>query len=156
MKKYKISFLFFALLFLISSCKKTSILDQSPQDQYSDPVLWSDIALADAYLLETYHGANTGFTQTLLSSVTDEAHSTFDHGAEVYTQGNISPDNSAPWDGGETNLPYWDTYFADIQKLNIFLSKIDGVADTYPAAQKAAIQAKASIMKGEALFLSAF
>src|SRR3954464_4143041 len=98
MKKFKSVFGFLALLVLFSACKKTSILDQSPQDQYSDPVLWSDIALADAYLLDTYHGANTGFTETLLSSVTDETHSTFDHGAEVYTQGNITADNSAPWD----------------------------------------------------------
>ena len=92
----------------------------------------------------------------MLSSVTDEAHSTFDHGAEVYVQGNISPDNTAPWDGGETNLPYWDNYFANIQKINVFIEKIDGVGDAYPASEKPAIQAKTSVMKGEALFLRAF
>ncbi len=156
MKKFKLIFIFFALLFLVASCKKTSILDQSPQDQYSDPVLWSDTALADAYLLGTYHGANIGFTQTMLSSVTDEAHSTFDHGAEVYVQGNISPDNTAPWDGSEYNLPTWDTYFGDIQKINVFITKIDGVAEVYPESEKAGIKAKAAVMKGEALFLRAF
>ncbi|MEJ7589521.1 MAG: RagB/SusD family nutrient uptake outer membrane protein [Ferruginibacter sp.] len=156
MKKLKLIFIFFALILFVSSCKKTSILDQSPQDQYSDPVLWSDIALADAYLLDTYHGANTGFTQTMLSSVTDEAHSTFDHGAEVYVQGNITPDNPAPWDGSEYSLPMWDTYFAAIQKLNVLIVKIDGVADVYPQSDQAAIRAKAAVMKGEALFLRAF
>jgi hypothetical protein len=156
MIKYKITISIIAVLALFSACKKNSILDQAPQNQYSDAVLWSDINLADAYLLDAYHGAAMGYTQTMLSSVTDEAHSTFDHGAEVYTQGNISPDNNAPFNGGETNLPYWDTYFSNIQKINIFLSKIDGVADMYPASQKASIQAKASIMKGEALFLRAF
>ena len=156
MIKYTINIGFFAFLILFSACKKTSILDKAPQNQYSDAVLWSDINLVDAYLLDAYHGTMMGYTQTMLSSVTDEAHSTFDHGAEVYTQGNISPDNNAPWNGGDTNLPYWDMYFANIQKINIFLSKIDGVADTYPASQKASIQTKAAVMKGEALFLRAF
>ncbi len=156
MIKYKISIIILTILVLFSACKKTSILDQTPQDQYSDAVLWSDIGLADAYLLDTYHGTDMGYTQTMLSSVTDEAHSTFDHGAEVYTQGNISPDNTAPWDGPETNLPYWDNYFANIQKINVFLEKIDGVADAYPESEKPSIQAKASVMKGEALFLRAF
>lgn len=142
MIKYKISIRIPTILMLFSACKKTSILDQAPQNQYSDAVLWSDINLADTYLLDAYHGTMMGYTQTMLFSVTDEAHSTFDHGAEVYVQGNISPDNTAPWNGGETNLPYWDTYFANIQKINIFLGKIDGVADKYPASQKASIQAK--------------
>lgn len=97
-----------------------------------------------------------GYTQTMLSSITDEAHSTFDHGAEVYVQSNISPDNTAPWDGGETNLSYWDNYFANIQKIKVFIKKIDGVPDAYPQSEKLAIQAKASVMKGEALFLRAF
>ncbi len=156
MIKYKITISILTMLVLFSACKKTSILDQVPQDQYSDAVLWSDIGLADAYLLDTYHGTDMGFTQTMLSSVTDEAHSTFDHGAEVYTQGNISPDNTAPWDGPETNLPYWDNYFANIQKINVFIEKIDGVADAYPESEKPSIQARASVMKGEALFLRAF
>ncbi len=155
MKKYKLILHFFAFLMLFSACKKNTILDQAPQDQYSDAVLWSDIGLADAYLLETYNGSNIGFTQTMLSSVTDEAHSTFDHGAEVYVQGNISPDNTAPWDGPETNFPYWNTYFANIQKINVFLKRIDGVADAYPESEKPAIKARAEVMKGEALFLRA-
>lgn len=156
MKKYKITISLLTILVLFSTCKKNSILDQAPQNQYSDAVLWSDIGLADAYLLDAYHATAMGFTQTMLSSVTDETHSTFDHGAEVYVQGNISPDNSAPWDGGDTNMPYWENYFSTIQEINIFLSKIDGVASEYPASQKAAIQAQASVMKGEALFLRAF
>lgn len=156
MIKYKIVISFLIILIIFSACKKTSILDQAPQNQYSDAVLWSDIGLADAYLLDAYQGTRMNYTQTMLSSVTDETHSTFDHGAEVYVEGNISPDNSAPWDGGETNLPYWDNYFSTIQKINIFLAKIDGVANGYPASQKSSIKAKAAVMKGEAFFIRAF
>jgi hypothetical protein len=156
MIKYKISISILTALILFSGCKKTSILDQAPQDQYSDAVLWSDIGLADAYLLDAYHGTDMGYTQTMLSSVTDEAHSTFDHGAEVYVEGNISPDNTAPWDGPVTNFPFWDNYFTNIQKINVFLEKIDGIADAYPESEKPAIRERSSVMKGEALFLRAF
>ncbi len=156
MKKFKLFFIFFALLLTFSTCKKNSILDQSPRDQYSDPVLWSDVALANAYLLDTYHGAGIGYTQTMLSSVTDETHSTFDHGAEVYVQGNITPDNTAPWDGSEYSLPMWNTHFGNIQKLNVFIKKIDGVAEAYPEREKVSIRAKSAVMKGEAFFLRAF
>lgn len=156
MIKYKKIISILTIFLLFSACKKDSILDKQPQNQYSDGVLWTDINLANAYLLDAYHGVAMGYTQTMLSSVTDETHYTFDHGAEVYVQGNISPDNNAPWDAGETNLPNWDTYFTNIQKINIFLSKIDVVADAYPESQKASIQEKASVMKGEALFLRAF
>lgn len=155
MKKYKSGLLFFTLIILFSACKKNTILDKAPQDQYSDAVLWSDIGLADAYLLDTYNSSHIGFTQTMLSSVTDEAHSTFDHGAEVYVEGNISPDNTAPWDGSEYNLPYWNNYFENIQKINVFVQRIDGVADAYPESEKAAIKARSDLMKGEALFLRA-
>ena len=156
MKKYITGINIFALIILFSACKKDSILDKAPQDKYSDAVLWSDIGLVDAYLLDTYHGVKMGFTQTMLSSVTDETNYTFDHGAEVYVQGNISADNIAPWNGSTYNFPTWNDYFLNIQKLNVFISKIGEVVDAYPESEKAVISAKADIMKGEALFLRAF
>jgi hypothetical protein len=156
MKKNKYCLTILILSVLFTACNKTSILDQTPQDKYSDAVLWSDIGLADAYLLDTYHGTRIGFNQTMLCSITDDAHSTFTHGAENYVEGIISPDNTDPWDGTKANLPNWSTYFLNIQKINIFLSKIDGLAQSYPEAQRPAIKTKTDIMKGEALFLRAF
>jgi starch-binding outer membrane protein, SusD/RagB family len=156
MKQYKYNLVFLSFLLIFSACKKTSILDKTPQDQYSETVLWSDIGLVDSYLVDTYHATSIGFTQNMLSSVTDEAHSTFDHGAEVYVQGNITKDNPAVWAVNEYGIPSWDTYFSNIQKLNTLIARIDAVADAYPESQKAAIKERSDVMKGEAYFLRAF
>lgn len=156
MKNYIYNLVFFASLLTFSACNKSSILDQTPQDRYSETVVWSDIGLVDSYLVDNYHGTFIGFTQNMLSSVTDEAHSTFDHGAEVYVQGNITQDNTGPWDITEYGIPAWNTYFANIQKINTFLGKIDAVADAYPEAQRASIKLRSDVMKGEAYFLRAF
>jgi len=157
MKKYKIGISIFAFLILLSSCEN-SILDKSPQDQYSDATVWNDIGLADFYLNDIYHGIRTGFDgETMLSCITEETHQTFTHGAEVYVEGNINADNVAPWDGGGYSLPLnWDASFLNIQKVNVFLSKIDGVADAYSTSEQAGIKAQTDIKKGEALFLRAY
>ncbi|MBX3257099.1 MAG: RagB/SusD family nutrient uptake outer membrane protein [Chitinophagaceae bacterium] len=156
MKKYITGLHFFALLMLFSACKKNSILDKTPQDQYSESVLWSDIGLVDSYVVDAYHSTAIGFSQHMLSSVSDEAHSTFDHGVEVYVQGNISKDNTAPWDPTEYSFPSWNTYFSNIQKLNVLIEKIDQVAEAYPEAERAAIKLRSDVMKGEGYFLRAF
>lgn len=156
MKKYITRLHFFALLMFFSACNKSSILDKTPQDRYSDAVLWSDIGLVDSYVVDNYHSINIGFTQHMLSSVTDEAHSTFDHGAEVYVEGNISKDNNAPWDLTEYSFPSWNTYFSTIQKLNVLLEKIDEVPNAYPESERAAIKLRSDVMKGEGYFLRAF
>jgi len=157
MKKYNLILSGFLFLILLSACEE-SILDKSPQNQYSDASVWNDIKLADLYLNDLYHGIRTGFDgEAMLSCVTDETHQTFTHGAEVYVEGNINADNLSPWDGGGYSLPLnWDACFLNIQKVNVFLSKIDGVADAYPASQQPAIKVQAEIKKGEALFLRAY
>lgn len=149
MKKYKLIISIFALLILFSACKKSSILDKSPQDQYSDATLWSDIDLADAYLLDAYHGARIGFTMGMLAQESDEAC----YGSDVYVEGSITPEDVGPWGG---TLPSWNDYFLNIQKLNVFITKIGGVVNAYSASEQAVIKAEADIKKGEALFLRAF
>jgi hypothetical protein len=155
MKKYITILPICAMLVLFSACEK-SVLDKNPEDRYSDIILWSDIGLVDSYVVDAYHAASTGFTQHMLSTVSDEAHSTFDHGVEVYVQGNISKDNTAPWDLTEYSFPSWNTYFSNIQKLNVLLERIDEVAGTYPEAEQAAIKERSDVMKGEGYFLRAF
>lgn len=152
------------MLTLFSACEKNSVLDKNPQDRYSDIVLWSDIGLVDSYVVDAYRGTNIGFTQHMLSTVSDEAHSTFDHGVEIYVRGNISKESVGPWaaTAGEPwqitgyFFPSWNAYFANIQKLNVLLEKIDQVAEAYPEAERAAIKERSDVMKGEGYFLRAF
>src|SRR5260221_3378318 len=151
MNKIKLIFRIFLLLALLSGCQKSSILDQAPPDQYTDATLWKDINLVDAYLLGTYQGTKVGFYQELRTGLTDETYCF--QGSDVYVTGQISPDNAVALSRG---FPTWLTYYGNIQRINVFLSKIDVVADAYPAPQQAEIKGKANIMKGEALFLRAY
>lgn len=164
MKKYITGLHFCAMLLLFSACEKNSVLDQNPADRYSDAVLWSDIGLVDSYVIDAYRNTSIGFTQHMLSTVSDEAHSTFDHGVEIYVRGNISKESPGPW--SETAgqpwqitgyfFPAWNAYYSNIQRINVLLEKIDAVAETYPEAERAAIKERADVIKGEAYFLRAF
>ena len=144
----------FLILFL-SGCSK--ILDKTPLDKYSDALLWSDINLADRYLLDTYNNSvNGGFGYLSFSAITDESHDTHGFGTENYLQGNISSSNTSPFGIWAFNYTTWDVMYKNIQKLNIFLENIDKVPAAYSAAQQAGIKARTNLMKGEALFLRAF
>lgn len=143
------------LLLFASGCSK--VLDKTAQDKYTETQVWTDINLADRYLLDTYNSSLTGgFGYLSFASITDESHDTHAFGTENYLQSNISSSNPIPFGLWAFNYTTWDAMYTVIQKLNTFLSKIDQVADNYSAAEKPAIEARASIMKGEALFLRAF
>ncbi|RZK47463.1 MAG: RagB/SusD family nutrient uptake outer membrane protein [Pedobacter sp.] len=156
MKRYINRLYFLTLIIVLSACEKSNILDKTPQDQYSEAVLWSDIGLVESYVIDAYQSTKIGFTQHMLSSVTDEAHSTFSQGVEVYVQGNITAENTAPWDLSGYALPSWNVYFSNIQKLNTLIARIDEVSDAYPEAQRASIKLRSDVIKGEAFFLRAF
>ncbi|GGC19349.1 carbohydrate-binding protein [Parapedobacter defluvii] len=148
MKQY----LIVAFLFFITACSK-NILDKTPLDQYSDEIVWSSPELASSYLNYCYDGLGHGFQSVKASNFTDEA--IFGRGASTTTllNGTMSPDASL---SDHFMEPYRWSQFEQIQRINQFLEKIDGIADTYPSAQQADVKAKTDVLKGEALFLRAF
>jgi hypothetical protein len=158
MTKYSINKIFALSMLLLLACQN-DILDKTPLDKYSDALLWSDINLADKYLLDTYNTTLTGETLNTyvsLAAVTDESQDTHGFGTTNYLQGNLTADNAAPFTGFPISAITWDALFKNIQKLNVFLANIDVVPDAYNETQKPDIQAKAEIMKGEGIFLRAF
>ena len=156
MKKYITGFKLFAILMLLLPACESDILDKSPQDRYSETVVWADINLADAFLMEAYHSLRSPMREMMLSAVSDETYFIHHYGSDTYLRGDLSSGNTGPWG---TNWRYqhtsWWLYNA-VQKLNVFLSKIDGVVDSYEGAQREAVAQRANRMKGEALFLRAF
>src|SRR3954454_12369976 len=143
------------LVFLLSACNK--ILDKTPQDRFSDELIWSDINLADRYLLDNYNTSITGgFGYLSTASITDESHDTHNFGTANYLQGNITSSDPTPFGIWAFGYTAWSSMYNTIQKLNIFLANIEKVPAAYPEAQQAAIQAQADRMKGEAIFLRAF
>lgn len=152
MKQYLNGLNLLVLLLFSIGCTK-DILDKTPLDQYSDGTVWSNPELASSYLNYSYNGLGHGFQSVKGTNFTDEA--IFGRGASTTAllNGTMSPDASL---GNHFMEPYRWSQFSQIQRINKFLDKIDGIADTYPEGQKADIKAKTDILKGEALFLRAF
>jgi len=158
MKKYNFNIgILVALMLLLQACE-TDILDATAPDRYTDASLWTDINLADAYLLRAYDGLAMGFGPVMIPSLTDDVRHEFTWGPENYVQGNITPDNTQPfateWDSPE--MPNWSANFQNIQTINVFLKNIDKVPEAYAGSEKEAIQERVDVLKGEALFLRAY
>lgn len=159
MKKYiKSSLKSLCLALLFMSCNK--ILDKTPLDKYSDAAVFKDVNLAERYLLDSYGILKSSFSEYLLPDIlTDDMHDTQGF-ARNYLFGSMVPENLQPWDGqgrgqGLVSLS-WVYNYQYIQKLNIFLSRIDEVLNEYSPADKIALKANADDMKGQALFLRAY
>src|SRR3546814_338839 len=152
MKQYLNGLSLVVLLLCSTACTK-DILNKTPLDQYSDETVWSNPELASSYLNYCYDGLGHGFQSVKASNFTDEA--IFGRGASTTAllNGTMSPDASL---SNHFMAPYRWSQFSQIQRINKFLGKIDGIADTYPEGQKADIKAKTDVLKGEALFLRAF
>ena len=162
MKTYNLRKIFVLLPLFLLACQD-EILDKNPLDRYSDVAVWADINLADAYLLDNYDFLGVGFSQVMLTAVSDETRFTHNLGTETYVQGLISADDTRPWNVAtdprqpwEGGIPGWSMYFNTIQSLNKFLANIDQVVNAYAEAQQATIRQRADVMKGEALFMRAF
>lgn len=150
-------FIYLAAIIVIFSTSCSKILDKTPQDKFSDALVFTDINLADRYLLDTYNQSLTGAVGYIaFASLTDESHDTHGFNTANYLQGNISPSSVAPFGDWSFGYVTWGGLYKNIQKLNVFLANIDKVPAAYPAAQQTTIKAQADRMKGEALFLRAF
>ncbi len=158
MKASKSKIIFFLVLSLLAiACNKDTILDKSPVDKVSESILWTDINLVDRYLQDVYGGAITGgFGYLSYASLTDESHDTHGFGTDNYLTGNISSSNTTPFGIWAFDYTTWGVMYNNIQKLNVFLANIEKVPASYPEAEKASIEEKTQLLKGEALFLRAF
>lgn len=145
----------FVIMLLATACNK--ILEKTPPNSFSDATVWSDINLADRYLLDTYNNAITGgFGYLSLASVTDESHDTHNFGTANYLQGNLTSSDPTPFGIWALHYTTWSDMYNNIQKLNVFLANINNVSNAYPDAEKPTIEVQAQRMRGEALFLRAF
>jgi len=145
-------FLSLALVLCFTSCE-SDLLDKKPLDSYSDATVWSDPALASAYLNYVYYQLNQPLQAVMLGSMCDEMPVGRGSSSQAYNLGTMSPDV-------QSGLPAWlgwnTTNWGNIQRINLFLDNIDAIKDKYPASEQAAVKAKTDVLKGEGLFLRAF
>jgi len=152
MKKFIKILLSLILVLLLPACE-SELLDKTPLDSYSDATLWSDPALASAYLNYAYYQLNQPFQGVMLGSMCDEMPVGRGSSSQSYNLGTMSADV-------QSGLPGWlgwnTTNWGNIQRINLFLDNIDGISAKYPASEQAAVKAKTDVLKGEGLFLRAF
>lgn len=107
------------LMFFLSGC--SDILDQTPQDRFSDPVVWSDMDLIELYVSRIYRNVYHGMSKSnVMGSMTDELVDSRGGVIRPWNQGAMTADNFGP-DRGEQN---WDRGYSQIQSINLALDKI--------------------------------
>ena len=152
MKKLTYIILSLILVLLIPACE-SELLDKTPLDSYSDATVWSDPALASAYLGYCYYALNQPFQGVMLGSAADEMPVGRGSSSQAYNLGTISGDNGA----NQFSWLFWNSdNWRNVQRINLFLDNIDLIKDKFPASKQASVKAKTDILKGEALFLRAF
>ncbi|PZX58431.1 putative outer membrane starch-binding protein [Algoriphagus ratkowskyi] len=105
----------------IASCN-SDFLNTEPLTEISESAVWSDPALAEAFVTGSYQGfGNGGFDEQMLASLTDEAM--FTHPGRGITTVTESRVNSA--DLGWVNNTYsWSNMYSFIRRTNIAIQNL--------------------------------
>lgn len=139
------------LLIVLASCED-AILDKTPLDSYSDPVVWTDINLAKAYLARCYNQVEYGMDKgEMLGCLTDELVVARGFTGRPWNQAEITADRLGS-NHGQLN---WG-HFSNIRRINAFLQNIEDVPSGYEGSEKATIEEQVALLKGEGLFLRAW
>lgn len=132
-----------------TSCKK-DFLDQTPSDKYSEEAVWSDPALAQAFVNNIYFGIPHGFSNIMMSSMVDETTYNADFGSSNVTKSLITPSDLSIfdenfWSGNRQRGMNWARVYKFIRSANVFFANIDKVPFDN--------QEDKNRMKGEVYFL---
>lgn len=134
-----------AMLFAVAACDD-SILDVGPPDQLSDDQVFSDAALAEAFVNDIYRGTGHGLNGTKLFILTDDGHNTRSSGGPQM-RSELTPTSLGTMGGSRFSHYNWAPLYRSIRQTNVFLEQIDQ-AEFDPAVRDR--------LKGEVLFLRAF
>lgn len=109
----------------LSGCTD-NLLDLSPTTSISDADVWEDIGLVQKYVTNTYNGINwptavSGTNPVFTDALTDNSVCRYDYGTWPYAEG-----HATSTDAGIFN-DIWGQMYGNIQKVNVFLSKIEAV-----------------------------
>lgn len=132
--------------FAVTSCND-DFVNTSPLDQVSEAAVWSDAALAEAFVTELYGGlGNGGFDEQMNASLTDET--AFTHPGRNITT--ITESRSNPADPGWINGTLsWGNMYSRIRACNLALQNLETpkFTNTNKIVER---------LKGEATFMRAY
>lgn len=107
--------------FTMLSCN-SDFLNTEPLGEVSQSAVWSDPALAEAFVTGIYQGfGNGGFDEQMLASLTDEA--IFTHPGRGITTITEARTNSAD-DGWVNNTIFWGNMYSYIRRTNIAIEEL--------------------------------
>ncbi|MEN2282874.1 RagB/SusD family nutrient uptake outer membrane protein [Algoriphagus sp. SE2] len=107
--------------FTMLSCN-SDFLNTDPLGEVSQAAVWSDPALAEAFVTGIYQGfGNGGFDEQMLASLTDEA--IFTHPGRGITTITEARTNSAD-DGWVNNTIFWGNMYSYIRRANIAIEEL--------------------------------
>lgn len=135
------------ILLLTTAACNTDFLNTRPLGEATSDDVWTDPALAEAYVNDIYNGlGNGGFPETMLSSATDETMFTHNYGMKNMVESTISPTDAEYINSRGTFQ--WGTMYLRIRACNNFFANIGKVNFDK--------QLQASRLKGEVFFLRAW
>lgn len=142
--------LLFVLPFFMGSCND-NFLNIDPVDRYSDPTVWSDESLIDAFVSNIYLGQMWGMHTVMLSSLCDEAMEVWSWESQPVVQSALSPSYQgilAPnfWIMAFHNIN-WNNLYKNIRNCNNFFQKMEEVGFTNATLEQ---------RKGEVHYLRAY
>jgi hypothetical protein len=123
-------YIVFLLLLTVGgvSCKK-NFLDVTPVDRFSDETVWSDPALVQTFVNNTYLGIPFPFSTLMVSSSVDESMAVWDWESSNATKSLITPTYLAIWGSnfwtGNLRNMVWEPMYRNIRATNLFFEKID-------------------------------
>lgn len=111
-----------SLLTTLNSCNK-EFLERRPLTEISELDVWTDPSLARAFVSRMYEQMDHGFSETMISSLTDESRFIHDYNTSRVVQGNIGPDeHGAAW-----NFANWGKFYTVIRNANMFFENVETV-----------------------------
>ncbi|WP_341834128.1 RagB/SusD family nutrient uptake outer membrane protein [Chitinophaga pollutisoli] len=115
------TYMFLAAMLLVSGACNKDILNKKPLNDYRDEDVWKDPALVVAYVNNLYLQKRHGFTEVMLSSVSDESRFIHNYGTQTAVTEALSAD-----DLGAFNDRYgeWQKYYRAIRNCNIFFEMV--------------------------------
>ncbi|NQD70650.1 RagB/SusD family nutrient uptake outer membrane protein [Sphingobacterium shayense] len=120
----KNKYLYILVLFLVSatSCND-DLLDVTPRDRFSDELVWQDPVLAEKFVSDIYNAfeaSNSGFTEQMQASATDESLWNHTDAFLLLNSGNINGANQG-W-GGTSR--WWERMYKYIRFCNIAIERL--------------------------------
>lgn len=110
----------------VTSCSD-SLLDTEPSTEYSDPTVWRDPALVEAFVNQIYFRLDEPFQGGRFKAcLVDEAHYRGNSGSLDFNNSLLTPDNLPGWSAA-CRYRSWDDLYKTVRSCNLFFKNVDQV-----------------------------